>query len=261
MKQALVGSAAVTFSAALHTWALLSHGGGRDEPRALPPTSIVELSVAPHAVPVIAPETPSPPRAPEEPRQERPVARPTPAPLPEPAPHTAARDPETVLAEQALPVETPGSTLDADRGDTGESLPGGAGAVPGAGRAGTGSLLRGHRGVAHAAKRAERPAPPAVVPLKELSRRPEPPPLQRVLERNYPAAARSVGLSGEARVRARIEASGQVRLAQVSFESSPGFGDACRITLLESRWSGPLDRHGRPVATWVTYRCKFRVGN
>jgi hypothetical protein len=42
-------------------------------------------------------------------------------------------------------------------------------------------------------------------------------------------------------------------------ESAPGFADACRKTLLGSRWSEPLDREGRAVSTRLTYRCRFEV--
>jgi TonB family protein len=100
---------------------------------------------------------------------------------------------------------------------------------------------------------------PEAVPLAALSEKPRPPPLDRVLERHYPPRARSLGQDGEAKVRARVEASGRVRVANVTFESGRGFGSACRAALLESRWTPPLDGQGKPAATWVSYRCKFRV--
>jgi TonB family protein len=84
--------------------------------------------------------------------------------------------------------------------------------------------------------------------------------LARALERNYPARERSLGRSGEAKVRARIEPDGTVRIAKLLFETSAGFGEACRATLLASRWTAPLDARGKPAATWITYLCKFRVG-
>jgi hypothetical protein len=100
---------------------------------------------------------------------------------------------------------------------------------------------------------------PEALPLSQLSRKPVPPSLAATLERNYPPAARSIGQSGDASVRARIEARGNIRLASIVSETSPGFGDACRRTLLGSQWSAPLDRSGKPVATWISYRCKFRI--
>jgi TonB family protein len=97
------------------------------------------------------------------------------------------------------------------------------------------------------------------MPLAELSKKPAPPPLAEALERNYPPEARSQGKSGEAKVRARIDPGGRVAIARVTSETSDGFGHACQKTLLDSTWTPPLDRDGKPVATWVTYRCKFRV--
>jgi protein TonB len=103
------------------------------------------------------------------------------------------------------------------------------------------------------------PSPPEALPLAQLGKRPVPPALERALRQNYPARARRQGLGGEAKVRARIEPTGQVRTATIHSESSPGFGEACQRTLLTSRWSPPVDARGRPVATWVSYRCKFRI--
>jgi len=60
-------------------------------------------------------------------------------------------------------------------------------------------------------------------------------------------------------VRARIDPSGHVGLANITFESGDGFGKSCQRTLLASVWTPPLDRKGKPVSTWVTYRCKFRI--
>lgn len=108
---------------------------------------------------------------------------------------------------------------------------------------------------------AAKPVPkPATVEARDLARRPEPPPLAGALAQHYPAEARRRGVGGQAAVRARVDADGRVRVAQVSSESEPGFGAACQRTLLGSKWSPPLDREGRPVATWIRYTCRFRVG-
>ena len=98
-----------------------------------------------------------------------------------------------------------------------------------------------------------------VVPLASLSRPPAPPDLNAALERHYPEAARRQGTPGEAVLKARVTAEGRVRDLVVVSESAPGFGDACRATLRESVWSAPLDASGRPVATFVTYTCRFEV--
>jgi TonB family protein len=104
-----------------------------------------------------------------------------------------------------------------------------------------------------------RPAAPAAVAVADLSRRPEAPRLEEALERNYPAEARQGGQSGRAVVRARITADGEVRDILVQSETSAGFGRACRDTLAGSRWTPPLDRDGRPVATIIHYTCRFEV--
>jgi TonB family protein len=106
---------------------------------------------------------------------------------------------------------------------------------------------------------APRPAPPAVVAVADLSRRPEAPRLEEALERNYPAEARQGGLSGRAVVRARITPAGEVRDIFVQSESNAGFGRACRDTLAGSHWTPPLDRDGHPVATIINYTCRFEV--
>jgi TonB family protein len=83
-----------------------------------------------------------------------------------------------------------------------------------------------------------------VVALASLSRPPEPPDLNDALERHYPEAARKQGTPGQAVLKARITAEGQVRDMVVVSQSAAGFGDACRATLRESKWSPPLDKEG-----------------
>lgn len=57
--------------------------------------------------------------------------------------------------------------------------------------------------VAAPPRKQEPPAEVAAVPLAALSQKPQPPPLDGVLARHYPARARSLRQSGEANVRAR----------------------------------------------------------
>jgi TonB family protein len=97
------------------------------------------------------------------------------------------------------------------------------------------------------------------VRLSELAEKPIPPVLDTKLRANYPASAKRQGLSGTAKVRARVDADGIVRQASMLFESGEGFGAACRQTLIGSHWSTPRDRAGMPVATQVHYTCQFRV--
>jgi TonB family protein len=103
------------------------------------------------------------------------------------------------------------------------------------------------------------PAVAAVVPAADLSLRPEPPPLDAALRRNYPPEAERLGIGGKASVRARIEPDGRVGALSVLEESHPGFGDACRRTLAGSRWTPPRDRGGRAVPTEIRYTCRFVV--
>jgi TonB family protein len=103
------------------------------------------------------------------------------------------------------------------------------------------------------------PPIPVTQPFAELSRKPAPPPLAAALQRNYPPAARRQGKSGEAKVRVWIDARGRAASVTVSSESSVGFGAACQRALLQSQWTPPLGPHGEPTATFVSYRCRFRV--
>lgn len=230
-------------------------------PRRPIPPSFVQLTVtAPE--PLAAPALTSPPEPPPAKLAARRVvakAKPvaTPAPLPEMPPEAPPAAP---------PPELSGTTLvaAAEQG-AGWSAPQGSGSArDGMVRAGAvGSIAPpgapGPPRASQTVRPAQAPPQPEALPLSQLSRRPSPPPLTAALERNYPAAARSIGQSGDASVRARIEANGDLRLADVVVETAPGFGDACRRTLLASTWSAPLDRTGKPVATWITYRCRFRA--
>jgi protein TonB len=171
------------------------------------------------------------------------VRAPTPAEAPPPP---AAPPPET-------PADFSGVTLTND------------GAGPGwASAVGNGSSMHGPIGRpgARVAPRASQGAPsegPPLVELASLSRSPAPPDLGDVLERHYPQAARRQGLAGQAVLKARITPEGRARDLILVSQSTNGFGDACRATLRDSIWTAPLDREGRPVATVVTYTCRFEV--
>jgi periplasmic protein TonB len=104
-----------------------------------------------------------------------------------------------------------------------------------------------------------RSSEPALVPVNDLSARPSPPALGAALERNYPADARQRGLSGTAKVRARIDPDGVVRRVTLVEESAAGFGAACSRTVNGSRWAPPKDKAGRSVATEIRYTCRFVV--
>lgn len=255
--------AALTASLAAHGWLLVANGQGHATPRPPRPPAFVQLIVA-APEPALAPEPappPEPPAAKAAPQPAIPKATPVTA-TPEPPPETP---PETAAAP---PPELTGTTLvaDAEQG-AGWSAPRGSGSArDGLVRSGAvGSIAPQSTAEPTRATQTIRPPQPPqlpeALPLSQLSRKPSPPPLTAALERNYPATARSIGQSGDASVRARIEANGELRLANIVVETAAGFGDACRRTLLASKWSAPLDRAGKPVATWITYRCRFRIGD
>jgi TonB family protein len=104
-----------------------------------------------------------------------------------------------------------------------------------------------------------RPRAPALVAPEDLSQPPRAPDLNGALEANYPPEARAAGISGMAVVRALISPAGEARALGILSESAPGFGAACLKTLMGSRWSAPVDRSGRAVATEIRYRCTFKV--
>jgi periplasmic protein TonB len=248
MTQRLVGLGALLGSLLAHA-ALILNGTGPLAPRSTPLPSVVELAI-------MTPPVPEP----------KPLREPEPEPAPDPKRRPAALSPRPVptMAEPARseppapadppPPELTGTTL-------ASALAEGWSVSPGNGAARSGPIQGASAGALPTTqpKPMARAAALAAVPLAELSRKPVPPSLEGALERNYPADARRQGRSGEARVRARIEPNGTISRASVSSESSPGFGAACQKTLLASRWTAPLDAAGHAAATFVTYRCKFRI--
>jgi protein TonB len=199
---------------------------------------------------VAPPRSAPPPIAKEPPPPLKPVARRiaarAPAPAEAPPPAAAAPPPES-------PADFSGVTLTND------------GAGPGwASAVGNGAAMHGPIGrpgapvVQRAVEGSEAQGPPLVA-LASLSRPPAPPDLADVLERHYPEAARRQGLAGQAVLKARITPDGRARDLMLVSQSTNGFGDACRATLRDSIWTAPLDRDGRPVATLVTYTCRFEV--
>lgn len=192
--------------------------------------------LAPEPAPESKPEPPKPP--------QRKAAAPKPEPVAPP------------VAEAAPPVNE-GVTLSGDGSGSSFAMPlGNGGALEP-------TRVRALSPVNVPAPVAPAPTPaklePALVPVGDLSSRPAPPALGSALERNYPADARRRGLSGTAKVRARIDPDGVVRRVSLLEESGPGFGTACTRTLTGSRWAAPKDKAGRAVATEIRYTCRFIV--
>lgn len=200
-----------------------------------------EISSPPTPEPIRPPEPAKPEPARPKPRASMPKAEPPPAAPP------AATPPEPVSDGVTLAGEGPGNAFSMPLGNGGALeparprlpvLPTPAPVPPVA--------------VTHAAG-------PLLVPVSDLSTRPSPPALGAALERNYPADARQRGLSGSAKVRARIDPDGVVRHVALVEESATGFGAACSRTLTNSRWAAPKDKAGRSVATEIRYTCRFVV--
>jgi TonB family protein len=174
-----------------------------------------------------------------------------------PLPKTARAEPPPPSV--TTPVDLTGVTLTNDSGDARFST------VVGNGAAMDGPLgaIRTTRPVALPAAPSARPAPARVetpvLALSDLSERPVAPELGGVLRQHYPAEARARGLGGSASVEARIDPDGRVRSVTIVSESFAGFGDACKKTLVGSRWSPPRGRDGGPVATRIRYTCRFVV--
>lgn len=103
------------------------------------------------------------------------------------------------------------------------------------------------------------PSPVRTVPPASLARRPRAPGLDVELERQYPLEARRSGISGTAILRVRILPDGRIGEVHVVSESWTGFGPACERTVRGARWEPPIDRDGSPVATEITYTCRFEV--
>lgn len=206
----------------------------------------VELHVAAARV-----EAPPAPPAPADPEPSVPVKRSQPAPA-QRAPAERAPQPEPAPAAQEPAVELSGVTLTNDgAGASWSSLTGNGAARSGPIRAAPRAPAASHNEEASHSER--------LVPLGDLSRRPSPPALDSLLRSYYPDDARRLAIGGVAVVRARIGMQGRVVSARVASETRPGFGAACRKTLLGSRWTPPLDRSGRAVMTDVSYTCRFRV--
>lgn len=200
-------------------------------------------------------EVTTPPKPPELPPPSEPQPEP-PQPKPRaPEPKVAAQ-PEQPPSAAPEPPASEGVTLAGEGTGSAFSMPLGNGGALTPTRPRAPAPLNQPAPVASAPSvRAE----PAVVAVGDLSSRPSPPSLAAALERNFPADARQRGLSGTAKVRARIDPDGVVRRVTLLEESAVGFGGACGRTLNGSRWAAPKDKAGRPVATEIRYTCRFVV--
>jgi TonB family protein len=207
---------------------------------------------------VSLPPPPPPPR-PAAPEPAPPPAAAPPKPKPKPDPKPAPPEPPPAMPAEPAPA-TPEPT----------SAPSALLAEPGA----TNAAIVQLAGASLAALSTAAPFPPVaaahvaappsprsapLAKLSDLSRKPRPPSLDAALRQNYPAELRRRGTEGQAEVRVVIDPRGEVGEVAVVSESAAGFADACRRTLVASRWSEPLDREGQAVSTRLTYRCRFEI--
>jgi len=207
----------------------------------------IEIPKAPDPPPVRVDEPPPPPKAPvPAPPTPKPIARPA-APPPElPRPASPAEPPPAPLA---------GTTMTSD----GEGASWATVANVGPGSM-TGLAVAPHAPAPPPQVTA--PAPPkeeVVVPVADLMRRPVPPALDGVLEREYPREARMQGIAGNALLRVQILPDGSVRVRRRISETQGGFGEACERALKGARFTPALDREGHPARTEISYRCTFEI--
>jgi TonB family protein len=238
------------------------HGGAHASVPKPSPLRVTVLAAQPQPAPPVLPPPPAPdpvavaptpavlPRAPRRPalKQARTAELPAPA-TPSPA-STAPSAAEAVdFTGVTLTSAGPGGWVSAV--GNGQS---GSGVIGAPGRAGSGRGVAGGVGTSDAG-----PQGPRVVGLGSLSRPPRAPNLDQALRSHYPRQAQQVGQAGQAAVRVRILADGRVERTVVLTASAPEFGRACQAMLEGSRWSAPLDAKGAPVATDVSYTCRFEV--
>ncbi len=237
-------------SLGVHGVAYASLATHAPEPAARELVSEVSIEVKPAPPPPV--EAPVPPA---EPPPVPTVAAAPPTRVASVAPAAAPTANPAPVPAAAAPLDLSGVTLTNDTG-SGFAMP-----------TGDGSALRGPIGALGsrapatpvAAPSTTLPTAPTLVPVGDLSEHPQPPALAGLLRANYPNEARQRGLRGTASVRARIDLDGLIRSARLLSETAPGFGSACRRTVLGSRWSAPRDKNGRAVATEIVYTCHFEV--
>jgi periplasmic protein TonB len=215
----------------------------------------VRLLVVPSPAPPPRIEPPRPIEPPPRIELPRPIEKP-PAPRQAAAPVSASA-PEAAPPAQAAPEPAPPA---APEGDAPPFAVLAASGVPFGSHSVTAGSPRETRAGDFAGPSAAVPTrAPALAKLSDLSRKPRAPSLDASLRQNYPLELRRRGVEGQAEVRVIVSPLGRVEHVSVASESAPGFGQACKTTLLASRWTEPLDRNGNPIGTRLTYRCRFQM--
>jgi TonB family protein len=94
------------------------------------------------------------------------------------------------------------------------------------------------------------------VPIKDLSRRPEPK-SGAIAVPAYPAEARREGVEGSVVLQVFIDRKGKVKKARIIKDPGGGLGDVARTAMLKEEWTPPLDKSGNPVDTVIIYSYRF----
>lgn len=216
--------------------------------------------------PEVEPEEPAAPEV--EPEIEKPSARPAPRP----------RKPDPVKEQEPPPAPPP----DADKAppDADEAPPvfdlGDNTFSTGAGQQGGWSLARseGNTKFAGVAGRQQKPVRGTKpkgdpegkpggkgsgfkpVPIKDLSRRPEPADGPITLPK-YPPEASREGIEGIAVLQVFIGKDGRVKNVRIVKDPGGGLGQVARKRIFEVRWKPALDKSGAAVDTVITYTFRF----
>ena len=267
MTSALQSVVVVSASLLLHGLAFAAIGvvpRVRFEP---PETNEVNIEVVepePETPPEPPPETPPPPPEPEPVRE---VARELPQrEAPEEPPPETPPPPPAPAAEE--PINFDGVTLSSEDADSSFTMNAGNGQHmegPLRARPGTQHVEGSPNGAPGGTGTGDAAPGPRVVAVADLSRRPAPPDMSRVISamtRFYPRDAREDGIEGHALVRMQIAPDGRLSRFRVVSGAEHGFGEACRRALVEAgNWSAPLDRNGQSVATEVSFDCDFQISS
>jgi len=78
------------------------------------------------------------------------------------------------------------------------------------------------------------------------------------IEPDYPESLRALGMEGEVEARVVVRADGSPGGAELVASSHDAFTAAAREALREARFQ-PARLAGRPVASWLTVRLRFRL--
>ncbi len=216
------------------------------------PAALVPRAAAP-LIDVLVDEVPPPPAA-------------EPETAPEPATPEVATAPTTSVASRpssAPSVTSPGAPssspstseqaaplVDSGTEDSDWDLPSGTGTTLGRGATGPAGPAGGGLG------RAVSLAP------RDFSREAVPPNLQPYVDRNFPGVARMYKVDGDVVVSALIGTTGAPSDLRVESADpgGKGFGEACSRSVLQGpAWKPKLTKDGTPLASRVSFRCKFRL--